>query len=782
MPDLRPTSIPRHTEDAVRRDIEGACSLIPPAWDLRNFVAVNPFLGFSGRPFDTAARRLADGLGANALPSVDHYRMRWHRGDFARRDVEAAAARHGLDADVLLGVLDGTASPPERRRVVFMTFAERADRERGTDWHGMCIRSSARWCAVHSSRGGLWDVPAGVSLFASWREAARHDRSFDLSGLAGFRQTVSRIPEDPSEAIARELAALDVTARERPDYLYRLLGGLYGWAAAFRRKAWERDPADVGMVRDILAMRICMDSAVARIAPSDRGRGAGLPALPVEDETFRLALHEALEDGVGRKYLRRLRSGRGRPECRPAAQAVFCIDVRSEVLRRHLEAQSMLVETLGFAGFFGVPFRWEATADGPRCPVLLKPAFSLGASSAQGALQAAMPRLQSAPASAFAFVETLGLGFAAKLAASMAAWKPGGGHRLEEFAQIDLDAASNGAGLGIPDRTRMAAAMLAGMGFADRFARLVVLCGHAGRSCNNSHAASLDCGACGGHGGALNARVAVRILNDAEVRAGLREQGLAVPADTVFVAAVHDTSTDEVRILDPESVPPAHRTELEDLRAHFERAAQGTRAERSASLGLQGMPADRLERALRRRSNDWSEVRPEWALAGNAFFLAARRSRSRQCDLESRSFLHEYDWRQDRDGSILRQILSAPVVVASWINLQYLASTVDNAMFGAGDKALHNRVGDVGVVLGNGGDLRTGLPLQSVQGADGTWRHDPLRLQVVVEAPREQLTSALEAVPEVEELFRNGWVRLLRLDPDGDALERFVPGWGWESV
>ena len=60
---------------------------------------------------------------------------------------------------------------------------------------------------------------------------------------------------------------------------------------------------------------------------------------------------------------------------RPDAQLVFCIDVRSEGLRRHLESAGH-DETIGFAGFFGVPMRvrqagWERAE--ARCPVLVSP-------------------------------------------------------------------------------------------------------------------------------------------------------------------------------------------------------------------------------------------------------------------------------------------------------------------------------------------------------------------------------------------------------------------------
>ena len=60
---------------------------------------------------------------------------------------------------------------------------------------------------------------------------------------------------------------------------------------------------------------------------------------------------------------------------RPLAQMVHCIDVRSEVFRRHLENRGGY-ETFGLAGFFGIPLEYQsfgAEHSVTHCPVLLKP-------------------------------------------------------------------------------------------------------------------------------------------------------------------------------------------------------------------------------------------------------------------------------------------------------------------------------------------------------------------------------------------------------------------------
>ncbi|UCE64281.1 MAG: DUF2309 family protein, partial [Nitrospirota bacterium] len=60
---------------------------------------------------------------------------------------------------------------------------------------------------------------------------------------------------------------------------------------------------------------------------------------------------------------------------RPLAQAIFCIDVRSEGFRRHFEEVGGN-ETFGFAGFFGIPICYQGFGsehETDQCPVLLKP-------------------------------------------------------------------------------------------------------------------------------------------------------------------------------------------------------------------------------------------------------------------------------------------------------------------------------------------------------------------------------------------------------------------------
>ena len=208
-------------------------------------------------------------------------------------------------------------------------------------------------------------------------------------------------------------------------------------------------------------------------------------------------------------------------------------------------------------------------------------------------------------------------------------------------------------------------------------------------------------------------------------------------------------------------------------------AGRMARAERARLLKIdQGTDIDK---AITARSRDWSQVRPEWGLAGCASFIVAPRARTQSLDLGGRAFLHSYDWRQDNGFGVLELIMTAPMVVASWINLQYYASTVDNRVFGSGNKALHNVVGALGVLEGNGGDLRVGLPWQSVHDGE-RYIHEPLRLNVLIDAPIEAMNDIIARHEGVRQLLDNGWVHLFALAEDGTVSRRYAGDLRWRPV
>jgi uncharacterized protein YbcC (UPF0753/DUF2309 family) len=73
--------------------------------------------------------------------------------------------------------------------------------------------------------------------------------------------------------------------------------------------------------------------------------------------------------------------------------------------------------------------------------------------------------------------------------------------------------------------------------------------------------------------------------------------------------------------------------------------------------------------------------------------------------------------------------------------------------------------------------LRAGLHWQAVH-AGKARADEPLRLSVMIEAPRAAIIDVLERHPQVRDLFDNGWLHLFTLN-NGTVDARYVPGLTW---
>jgi len=702
----------------------------------------------------------------------------------------------------------------------------------------------------------------------------------DAESLARF------IDERPAEAyLRREFhgghvvpafahAVEDAIARGRKARIERLL------PEYLARKREDEATRTARALRG-LAERAGLGAELSRLTPDELGRLLGsLTRFERTEGQLWLNAQEA-------HYLSRLADGLdlGVPPPRakrPFAQILFCIDVRSERIRRHLE-QIGDYETFGIAGFFGIPVSFIGLYKGSEthlCPVLVTPknlvlelaiARNVEDQAFMSVLEQVLHDLKASVLSPYITVEAIGLLFGLDMFGKTLAplaynrWRnrlyqnkresrllldklsreqaesiiralqralivralgrelgiareaitdemirelreTALGHQAtatgfaqrfklraeaeqrfierlrsayrinRHYAQIQLERLGR-IGFTLDEQVNFVSQALRSIGLTSGFSRFVLLAGHGSTSENNPYESALDCGACGGNHGTHSARVLAQIANKPMVRERLRAQGIEIPDDTWFVPAFHNTTTDELQLHDLELLPASHLVYMERLSNGLQAASHLCAAERMPALNGSdgGAGPTHAYRVARRNALDWSQVRPEWGLSRNAAFVIGRRHVTHALDLEGRVFLHSYDYRGDRKGRLLENILSGPLVVAQWINMEHYFSAVANAHYGSGSKVYHNIAGRFGVMTGNFSDLRTGLPAQTVL-KDGAPYHEPLRLLAVIEAPLDHARRAIDNVANVRNLVHNVWVRMAIADPVTNILHLFEDG------
>ncbi|MGN6328857.1 MAG: YbcC family protein [Rhodanobacter sp.] len=802
---------------AVREACAQAVHSIAPSWPLDGAVAINPHWYRIHMPVREVAARLVLLGGINVLPQQGYLRECWSQGRITSADLEAARAQSTIadlpDAQALVAAL--YEPPVTAMPLIVDELDDSAGGTRHLPWRGEIMFQLSQVCAAYFDKDqSHWLPRAPQGLYRFWTDTLRHEKGLGMvMGLPGLRDTLRGLPDTAEVAMHWALARLQLPETALEPYFESLLLSINGWASWC---AWLKYQADGRGLADrhleeLLAMRLVWEALLLECHPHRADMAAArlrmawavfpqrLAAVTHRariDEVWQMALEQRFQRELADKLQAAVGLGHG---AAPAdAQMVFCIDIRSEPMRRALEALDDRIQTRAFAGFFGLPMSYRplgAPTSRPQLPGLAFPEVEVEdqilapADSSPDDAPARRQRMRRLaahgqwqnttrwPNTTFSYVEAVGFGYLRRL------WQwlrppatprhnddhHGLPHACRTLARPRL------MGVPLERQVALAAGALRVMGIDRELAPLVVLTGHASQSCNNAHASTLDCGACGGQSGEANVRALAALLNEPEVRAALaRDEGIEIPQATWFMAALHNTTTDEIQGFDLDLLPAPKHPRWQQLQQTLERAGDRVRRERAPSLWMSatGSPDEVLTR-FRRRANDGSETRPEWGLTTNAGFIIGPRELTRHASF-TRCYLHDYDAQADTDFSVLEKLMLGPLVVTHWLGWQYHASTTDPLHYGAGNKVLHNVIGGrIGVFEGNGGDLRIGIPRQSL--SDGrTWRHEPLRQTTVIAAPRDAIDDILARHEVLQRIIGNGWMILWQYE--GGRLMRWTDG------
>ena len=511
--------------------------------------------------------------------------------------------------------------------------------------------------------------------------------------------------------------------------------------------------------------------------------------------------------------------GRGtwktRDKKRPEAQLFFCMDDREEGFRRHLEHLNPEIETFGAAAFFGVVMNWKDADEDDSvvlCPVVATPIHEvqeIADSDNADQLKTHQKRFAtrskirdfihqdshrsllttsvlSAIYAPVVFITLLG-----KIGAPLAwsQWITGLKTRFDtpKLTRIKLTVDSGEPkkkatpknrqlGYTITEQANIVEKFLQNNGLQSRFSQLVVMIGHYSNNQNNPHTAAYGCGACGGKFSGPNGRVFAAMANNPDVRIELAKRKISIPDDTWFIGAEHDTCNEHIQWMDEDLVPATLVENFAKLKADLKQSAQYSAHERCRKLASAPKKPTLISalKHIASRGVDFSQARPELGHATIACGFVGRRYLSQGMFMDRRSFLISYDASTDPKGAFLEQILLSAGPVGAGINLEYYFSSVNNDKYGCGSKVVHNLSGLFGVMEGASGDLRTGLPKQMIE------IHEPMRLQLMVEASIDTLTEIYKRQASIQQLVGNGWILLSAKDPESAVIHTFNPNKGWK--
>lgn len=762
----------------IKNIIAKISKYIPSYPPLQSFNASNPLIGLHELSFAEAIVSVAEYAPIFGTLPLHKYHVFWQTGKITIHDLNVAikefALKHNLDTqskDLLLQLMLNKSL--QTRLEIMDDRCRRYVAPQTTGWVTSSNQSVFRFVARFFDIGqAKWQMPvSSTQLFPAWLEYARINYA--------RHQIISQLDEDANSSIELLLRVGGIQSEQYEQYLLKILFQIIGWASFthWLESAGPNPYVDKhGSVADIIAIWLA-ETIIAqnRLLPLSNN------TFKQRDREFNQVIQQNLPDNIKQlshltrydwcliwqaalehnyrdSLIRQIQLNQQQRTEIPTVQALFCVDVRSEGLRRHLESYTNY-ETFGTAGYFGIAFDFHFQHHTTR----QNPDWSSDHRSLQAKTKRLTPmakifnnlisgimRTKKSFLGPLVLFDVVGLWYSLRIMYNTSIpWKKNIiSHTELSYSSFNVFKDSN---FTVAELAQQIAKLLRSIGLNKKFAELILICGHLGESVNNPFSASLHCGACGGNSGAPNAIAFCQAANNPQVREYLRvNEQIDIPITTQFVAATHNTTTDQISYYyNHNELNVKNLTTLDELKNNLRLAGADLRQERQHEMGGQ--------KDVDVRKADWAELQPELGQVNNAALVIGPRELTRNLNLHRRVFLQSYDYRSDQNGQILSDIFNSTVKVVNMISSQYYFSTTDNNFYGSGNKVLQNIVSQLGVMEGNSSDLKIGLSQQSLF-FQGEPIHLPLRLCIIVEAPKELVERILAHNQLLTNLIKGNWI------------------------
>jgi uncharacterized protein len=773
-----------HTEEIINK----ISKFLPNIRPLQNFLHLNMYPDLLDHDFFEVLHSTANYYANVPFPEISFYQQKYYANEIDQNILTSIISQHVNTPEEQTRLMQQLFRPlksfhvPEKgQRPIHRYISE----ELGQSINELSEPIIIRFLAGYFDQGlGHWSMPGNQSTMLECFLQLNLRSLLPIYPLQ--KKFLKKFAGTQSIDIIHTLLNKMISDSEQQEiYLESCVSGLKGWAGLI--KTLQNNPTllidkRACHLHDFIAIRMIIEYAwIATLKPEVLPLKTDLVSNFILDKKETLSFdefilfqiwQEAYEKSLMIKTLKKLSS-------HPLeqlnindvkSQILFCIDDRECLLRRNLEGVDKTVQTFGTPGHFGLDFMYKDSQFSypvKSCPAPVEAKFLIKNKKTKTKLKyyrwqnshnqnvlkdLVITFTEGVFSIGKLFLNTF-LPYSAKVESPVKIEQP---KELEIFHEQ--------GGYNHQQAADRIAAVLKSINLIDNFSQIVVALAHMSTTSNNPYYAAYGCGACSGRSGEINSSVFAYLINDLKVRELLKTQyQITIPATTTFIAGLHDTCSDEIRLYVPQE--SHNHPLLLNIKQSLENALKKCSIERIHDFALTDKTNDASMalQQLKQRSRAIFEPRPELGHTNNAFCFIGNRDNSRQFSFERRAFLQSYFPNHDVKGEKLEGILGATFPVCGGISLDYLFSRMNNRHIGAGSKLSHNVTGLFGLAHGTEDDLLTGIANQMVE------LHNPVRITFIIEQNPEILQLIFSRNPQLEKWVKYNWVHLVCLSPrDGE--------------